>query len=124
MKKTFLILSLSLVVKFIYAQTVHLCEGDSLQKFSVLADNISNSMYWEFTSGSGAQFLSPQNSDEITINLACAHPAKFPDAIKKAIGHFPTFPEELKQVINKKEYFEVMENDDNMVMEYIVNSIS
>lgn len=63
-------------------------------------------------------------SDEITINLACAHPAKFPDAIKKAIGHFPTFPEELKQVINKKECFEVMENDDNMVMEYIVNSIS
>ena len=69
MKKTFLILSLSLLVKFIYAQTVNLCEGDSLQKFSVLADNISNSMHWEFTSGSGAQFLSPQNSDEITINF-------------------------------------------------------
>ena len=26
--------------------------------------------------------------------------------------------------INKKEYFEVKENDDNKVMEYIVNSIS
>ena len=80
---------------------------------------------WNFGSGIwvwvGSGIL---DLDEITINLACAHPAKFPDAIKKAIGHFPTFPEELKQVINKKECFEVMENDDNMVMEYIVNSIS
>ena len=57
------------MVKFIYAQNVHLCEGDSLQKFSVFPDNISNSMQWEFISGSGAQFLSPQNSDEITINF-------------------------------------------------------
>jgi threonine synthase len=37
------------------------------------------------------------------ISLACAHPAKFPDAVEKAIGIRPDLPEHLRDLMDRKE---------------------
>ena len=38
------------------------------------------------------------------ISLACAHPAKFPDAVRKATGSYPTLPAQLDDLLEKEEY--------------------
>ena len=37
------------------------------------------------------------------ISLACAHPAKFPDAVEKAIGIRPKLPEHMQDLMDKEE---------------------
>ncbi len=37
------------------------------------------------------------------ISLACAHPAKFPDAVEKAIGIRPQLPQQLSDLMNRQE---------------------
>ena len=37
------------------------------------------------------------------ISLACAHPAKFPDAVEKAIGIRPQLPEHLQDLMDREE---------------------
>jgi threonine synthase len=45
------------------------------------------------------------------VVLATAHPAKFPDAVKKASGLTPALPEHLKNLFTLKEKFDVVAND-------------
>ena len=49
--------------------------------------------------------------DQPMITLATAHPAKFPDAIVRAIGRKPDVPERLARVLDAKERYTVLPND-------------
>jgi threonine synthase len=47
----------------------------------------------------------------VTVALACAHPAKFPDAVERATGMRPDLPPALSDLLTRPERFEVLEND-------------
>ena len=51
---------------------IHLCEGDSLQEYWVVPNDLTNSMQWNFVIGSGAQFVSAQNLPQTTIDFPVA----------------------------------------------------
>lgn len=53
------------------------------------------------------------------VCLATAHPAKFPDAVKRAIGQAPPVPERLEAVMAGDEQFAVLDNDLGAVQNYI-----
>ena len=54
-----------------------------------------------------------RNADENIpmITLATADPAKFPDAVERAIGVRPELPAHLAEIMSKPERFDVMDND-------------
>ncbi|MDE2464945.1 MAG: threonine synthase [Alphaproteobacteria bacterium] len=53
------------------------------------------------------------------VVLATAHPAKFPDAVRKATGQIPPLPERLRALYEGEERQTVMANDLNLVREFI-----
>ena len=53
------------------------------------------------------------------VALATAHPAKFPNAVKDATGKLPKSPVQLEAILKKEEHFIVLENDLEMVRNYI-----
>ena len=53
------------------------------------------------------------------ISLACAHPSKFPDVIKKAINIKPQLPDHLKELMVSKEYFKVIPDDTKFIKNYL-----
>ena len=57
------------------------------------------------------------------ISLACAHPAKFPQVIKKSIGIIPEFPLHLDQIMSRKENFNTIDPNLKDVQEYIIKSM-
>ena len=67
--------------------------------------------------------LDELNNDDVNIALACAHPAKFPDAIKDSIGKYPDQPEPLKKIMDAEEKYISMENDSELVKNYILKNI-
>ena len=55
------------------------------------------------------------------VALATAHPAKFPDAIERAIGARPRLPAEIAARLEGAERFTVLENDAARVAAYIAD---
>lgn len=53
------------------------------------------------------------------VALACAHPAKFPEAVEKAIGERPVLPNKLADLYDRKERFTVLPNDPAAVKAFI-----
>ncbi|MEM9470157.1 MAG: threonine synthase [Pseudomonadota bacterium] len=53
------------------------------------------------------------------VSLACAHPAKFPDAVEKAIGIRPELPPHLADLYDRKEHYDVLPNDLKTVQTHI-----
>lgn len=51
------------------------------------------------------------------ITLSTADPAKFPDAVEKALGQRPELPAHLAEILTKPERFEPMANDLDLVAE-------
>lgn len=49
--------------------------------------------------------------DGITVTLATAHPAKFPDAVKKATGVSPALPAHMADLFTRKERITPLENN-------------
>ncbi len=45
------------------------------------------------------------------VALATAHPAKFPDAVEKAIGRRPALPDHLADLFDRPERYETLPND-------------
>ena len=62
--------------------------------------------------------LNPTLSDK-TLILSTAHPAKFPDALKKSNISMEDMPKRLTDVINKKEIAKKISTSDNSIYEYI-----
>ena len=54
------------------------------------------------------------------VSLACAHPAKFPDAVRRAIGRDPEMPERLAAVMDQEEHFDILPNDLDRVRAYVL----
>ncbi|MEZ5924480.1 MAG: threonine synthase [Hyphomicrobiaceae bacterium] len=55
------------------------------------------------------------------VALATAHPAKFPDAVAKALGRPPAMPDRLRQVMAAEERFAVLPNDVPEIARYLVS---
>jgi threonine synthase len=53
------------------------------------------------------------------IALATAHPAKFPDAVARAIGRRPDLPAHLSDIATRRERFTVLPNDPNAVARFV-----
>ena len=53
------------------------------------------------------------------IVLATAHPCKFPGAIEKAINVKSELPDKLEFVLDKKENYDIIENNLNTIKRYI-----
>lgn len=51
------------------------------------------------------------DTDIPIISLACAHPAKFPDAVFKASGQHPALPESLSDLMEREEQMLTAKND-------------
>ena len=56
---------------------------------------------------------------ERIVCLSTAHPAKFPDAVRKATGIDPPVPERLAAALNGEERYEVLENNLEEVKVYV-----
>jgi len=52
-----------------------------------------------------------ENATGPVVTLATAHPAKFPDAVEKAIGKRPALPEHLSELFEKEEHAHALPND-------------
>lgn len=50
-------------------------------------------------------------SDDAVVLLATAHPAKFPDAVEKAIGARPDLPDHLSDLMAREEFVTEQDND-------------
>jgi threonine synthase len=57
------------------------------------------------------------------VALACAHPAKFPDAVKAATGIHPPLPPHLADLFEREEHVTVLPNDLKKVQDFIVESV-
>ena len=54
------------------------------------------------------------------ISLACAHPAKFPDAVEKAVNERPALPPHLADLMTRDERFEVIANDLGAIQKHVL----
>ena len=57
------------------------------------------------------------------ITAARAHPAKFGDAIEKAIGHPPTMPKVLSKLFDKEEKITILDNNTEDLKSLILSNI-
>ena len=64
------------------------------------------------------------NKDNLpVVSLACAHPAKFGNAIKKATGKDIPTPKELENIFDKSEKMTILPNDSNEIKSLILKNI-
>ena len=56
---------------------------------------------------------------EATISLACAHPAKFPDAVEQSTGVRPSLPERLSDLYERPERVTELPNDLNALRAHV-----
>lgn len=66
-----------------------------------------------------AQGWLQENPKSTVISLATAHPAKFPEAVKRATGIEPALPERLADLLKRPEKYEVMPNDLAKVQDFV-----
>ena len=55
--------------------------------------------------------------------MACAHPAKFQDTVKKATNLDLEIPEELGKIFDKKEKMTILANSKKEVKKFILENI-
>ncbi len=60
-----------------------------------------------------------RSSEVPLVSLACAHPAKFPDAVEKATGVRPPLPERHADLLEREEAFTVLPNDLGAVTRFV-----
>ena len=58
-----------------------------------------------------------------TIILATAHPSKFSDVVMKETGVKPELPENLKNILDKKEKYEKLPQDLKKIQNYILERV-
>ena len=57
---------------------------------------------------------------EKIVALATAHPAKFPEIVKKATNQKPDLPSNLKNILIKNEKFDKLSNNLKIIKKYIL----
>ena len=58
------------------------------------------------------------------VALACAHPAKFPDAVENATGQRPALPPSLADLMARPEQVTVLPNDLRAVEDFVRARVS
>ena len=71
----------------------------------------------------GLYALLDKDTNKTWVSLACAHPAKFGDAIEKAIGHIPEMPKDLTKLFNKEEKMTILNNSKKDLKSLILSNI-
>lgn len=75
-----------------------------------------------------AEYFNINNKDaspeQLSVCLATAHPAKFPDEIREILNIEPELPESLKGLEDKKEEYVVLKNDYNEFKNYVRDTYS
>jgi len=71
----------------------------------------------------GESHLSKNTDGRPMIVVSTAHPAKFPDAVKKATGFEPPVPASLADVMKKPEHFTPIPNDTDRVKTFIKDTL-
>ena len=59
------------------------------------------------------------NRETPMVTLATAHPAKFPDAVERAIGVRPSLPDRLADLYEREERYATLPNDLSVVVDHI-----
>jgi threonine synthase len=75
------------------------------------------------TCASSKYLLSNVYNNEKIVTLATAHPAKFPESIIKSGLPNPDLPNFLADLMTKKEYYEVLKNDIDIVKDFISDKL-
>jgi len=57
------------------------------------------------------------------VSLACAHPAKFGDAIEKATGEPPVLPKDLSKLFDKEEKMTILDNNKDILKSLILKNL-
>lgn len=57
------------------------------------------------------------------VALACAHPAKFPDAVEKATGIRPPLPAHMADLYDRKEFLTVLPNDMGQLQDFVRKNV-
>ena len=55
------------------------------------------------------------------VVLGTAHPAKFPDAVERAIGIRPALPAHLADLFDRKEHFTILPNDRRLIETFVLS---
>ena len=55
------------------------------------------------------------------VVLATAHPAKFPDAVEKAIGRRPALPARMADLMERPERYDTLEADVSVLTSHILS---
>ena len=55
------------------------------------------------------------------VSLATAHPAKFPKAVERALGHCPPLPDRLADLHERPEFFTQLPNDLEVVKDHVIS---
>ena len=71
----------------------------------------------------GLSILKNVDPDHPYISLACAHPAKFNDAVEKATGSKSLTPKELENIFDKKEKMTILNNETKAVKSLILKNL-
>ena len=71
----------------------------------------------------GLSVLYENNYDHPVISLACAHPAKFGNAIKKSIDIDILLPKVLENIFDKKENMHILNNNSEDIKRFILKNI-
>jgi len=71
----------------------------------------------------GLYVLNQISNNNPVISLACAHPAKFGNAIFEAIKKQPSMPDKLKNIFDQNEKMTILDNDVNLIRSYILELI-
>ena len=64
-----------------------------------------------------------ENLNHPVVSIACAHPAKFGDVIKMAIGKRPNLPKELENIFDKDKKMTILPNNSNEIKSLILKNI-
>ena len=71
----------------------------------------------------GLNVLLDKNENEPWVSLACAHPAKFGNAIEQAVGKSPVLPKELANLFDKEEKMTILENNKQKLKSLILSTL-
>ena len=84
------------------------------QKYNYLADPHTST---------GLHALLEKDANLPWVSLACAHPAKFGDAIEKATGEPPVLPKDLSKLFDKEEKMTILDNNKEVLKSLILKNL-
>ena len=84
------------------------------QKYNYLADPHTST---------GLHALFEKDANLPWVSLACAHPAKFGDAIEKATGEPPVLPKDLSKLFDKEEKMTILDNNKDILKSLILKNL-